>query len=115
MRLNTAPATVPAAERRFVGLTALRWLPNGLAVPVSVLLAGARGLSLVEIGLVFVVHGVVVATLELPTGGLADAIGRRPGARAYGRARAHVPRNGHLPRTACTERRSRHMLADPSE
>ena len=73
MRLTAAQAT-----RRFVGLTALRWLPVGFVVPVTVLLADSRGLSTVEIGLAFTTHGLVVVLLELPTGGLADALGRRP-------------------------------------
>jgi hypothetical protein len=54
-----------AATTRFVALTALHWLPNGLAVPVVVLLASARGLSVPEIGAVFIAHGVVVTLLEL--------------------------------------------------
>jgi predicted MFS family arabinose efflux permease len=70
--------TVAAAGRRYVGLTALRWLPVGLSVPVSVLLAQSRGLSIAQVGLVFAVYGMVCLVLELPTGGLADAIGRRP-------------------------------------
>jgi MFS family permease len=74
----TAPRTVRSATRRLVGLTALRWLPVGLTVPITVLLAQARGLSLAETGLLFTVHGLVVVALELPTGGLADALGRRP-------------------------------------
>jgi MFS family permease len=74
----SAPATVRSATRRLVGLTALRWLPVGLATPITVLLAQARGLSLAEIGLLFTVHGMVVMVLELPTGGLADVLGRRP-------------------------------------
>jgi hypothetical protein len=74
----SAPATVRSATRRLVGLTVLRWLPVGLTTPVTVLLAQARGLSLAEIGLLFTVHGVVVVALELPTGGLADVLGRRP-------------------------------------
>jgi hypothetical protein len=74
----SAPTTVRSATRRLVGLTALRWLPVGLATPITVLLAQARGLSLAEIGLLFTVHGVVVTALELPTGGLADVLGRRP-------------------------------------
>ena len=73
----SAPLTVRSATRRLVGLTALRWLPVGLTAPVMVLLAQSRGLSLREIGLLFTVHGVVVVALELPTGGLADALGRR--------------------------------------
>ena len=74
----SAPQTVRSATRRLVGLTALRWLPVGLTTPITVLLAQARGLSLAEIGLLFTVHGVVVLVLELPTGGLADVLGRRP-------------------------------------
>lgn len=77
--MTSAPVgpTVAAVTRRFVGLTALRWLPTGLVVPVTVLLASSRGLSPAEIGLVFTVQGTVVVLLELPTGGLADALGRR--------------------------------------
>jgi hypothetical protein len=74
----SAPTTVRSATRRLVGLTALRWLPVGLTTPITVLLAHARGLSLAEIGVLFTVHGVVVTVLELPTGGLADVLGRRP-------------------------------------
>jgi MFS family permease len=74
----SAPQTVRSATRRLVGLTALRWLPVGLTTPITVLLAQSRGLSLAEIGLLFTVHGVVVTVLELPTGGLADVLGRRP-------------------------------------
>ena len=74
----SAGLSVRSAERRFVLLTALRWLPVGLTVPVVVLLAASRGLSPVEIGLAFTAHGAVIVLLELPTGGLADALGRRP-------------------------------------
>ena len=74
----SAPQTVASATRRLVGLTALRWLPVGLTTPIMVLLAQARGLSLAEIGVLFTVHGAVVIALELPTGGLADVLGRRP-------------------------------------
>jgi MFS family permease len=66
------------ARRRYLSLVALRWLPTGLLIPVTVLLALSRGLSLTEIGLVFSVQGLVVLALELPTGGLSDALGRRP-------------------------------------
>jgi predicted MFS family arabinose efflux permease len=45
---------------------------------VTVLLASARGLSPADIGIVFAVYSVVVLVLELPTGGLADAVGSRP-------------------------------------
>jgi MFS family permease len=66
------------ARRRYLILIALRWLPTGLLIPVTVLLALSRGLSLTEIGLIFSIQGLVVLALELPTGGLSDALGRRP-------------------------------------
>jgi len=70
--------TVASVERRYVALTALRWFPLGISIPVTVLLASSRGLSAADIGVVFAVHSVVALTLELPTGGLADVIGIRP-------------------------------------
>jgi MFS family permease len=65
------------ALRRFLLLTGLRWLPSGLLVPIFVLLPLARGLSLSQLGLAVAMQGLVVVLLELPTGGLADAVGRR--------------------------------------
>lgn len=64
-------------RRRFVLLTFLRWFPTGLLAPVLVLLLTARGLSLTTVGLVFVAYGVACLLLELPSGSLADVIGRR--------------------------------------
>jgi hypothetical protein len=66
------------AQRRFLLLHGLRWLPVGLMVPVLVLLPLERGLSLAEYGSAAAVQGIVVLLLELPTGGLTDALGRRP-------------------------------------
>jgi hypothetical protein len=72
------PPLAPASlVRRFAGLTALRWFPIGLYVPVAVLLMQARGLDLATIGTLYALYGVVTLGLELPTGGLADAMGRR--------------------------------------
>jgi len=65
-------------RRRFLALTAMRWAPVGLLVPVLVLLALDRGLTLTQVGLAASAQGLVVLLLELPTGGLADAMGRRP-------------------------------------
>ncbi|MEW2380006.1 MFS transporter [Micromonospora sp. NPDC047812] len=70
--------SVRQVRRRFLVLHGLRWLPTGLMVPVMILLMQERGLTLSQIGLVTVAQGLVVLALELPTGGLADALGRRP-------------------------------------
>jgi len=56
----------------------LRWLPIGLLLPIMVLLLTERGLDLTQVGFVFAMYGAVTALLELPTGGLADAFGRKP-------------------------------------
>lgn len=65
-------------RRRFLLLRASRWLPTGLLVPVLVLIKTDRGLTLTQIGLVSLVVGLTTFALELPTGGLADSLGRRP-------------------------------------
>ena len=73
-----AAGALASVARRHVVLTALRWLPTGVLVPVVVVLMQERGLTLAQVGAVAAVQGVVVLLLELPTGGLADAFGRRP-------------------------------------
>ncbi len=69
---------VAGVRRRFLMLRASRWLPTGLLIPVLVLIKTDRGLTLAQIGLVSLVTGVTTFALELPTGGLADSLGRRP-------------------------------------
>ncbi len=63
---------------RFWLLTGLRWLPTGFIIPVTALLPLHRGLTIAEMGLAFAMQGLVVLALELPTGGFADALGRKP-------------------------------------
>lgn len=67
-----------SVRRRYLTLQALRWLPTGLIIPVFVLLLQDRGLSLAQIGMAGAAQGLLVLLLELPTGGLADSLGRRP-------------------------------------
>jgi len=50
----------------------------GISIPVTVLLGLSRGLTLADLGVVFLAHSLLVAVLELPTGSLADLVGRRP-------------------------------------
>lgn len=63
--------------RRYTALVALRWFPTGLMAPIVTLLAVQRGLSLAEVGIAIAVQGVTVLLLELPSGALSDAMGRR--------------------------------------
>ena len=66
-----------ALVRRFGVLTALGFMPLGLLVPTYVLLLTARGFGPTAIGALIAATAVVTLVLELPTGGLADVIGRR--------------------------------------
>ena len=66
-----------AIQRRFLVLLALRWLPVGLIAPLLVLIL-TRDLTLTQVGPLLAIYSITTAVLELPTGGLADAIGRRP-------------------------------------
>ncbi len=72
------PLTEAQVRRRYIFLHGMRWFPIGLLIPIIVLLKIERGLTLGEIGLVAVAQGAVVLILEVPTGGLADTLGRRP-------------------------------------
>ena len=71
--------SLPAAQiqRRFLTLLGLRWLPVGFIAPILVLIL-TRDLSLSRAGILLAIYSITTAVLELPTGGLADAIGRRP-------------------------------------
>jgi MFS family permease len=64
--------------RRYTLLSFLQWLPVGLMMVPMVLLLLERGFTLAEVAFIGAVSSVTVAVLELPTGGLADVVGRRP-------------------------------------
>jgi predicted MFS family arabinose efflux permease len=78
--VNRRPAVVSArsARRRLLILSATRWFPTGLTIGLITLIPLQRGIGLAEIGVILSAQGFVVLALELPTGGLADALGRRP-------------------------------------
>jgi len=63
---------------RYAALAGLLELAIAVPMPVLVLHMTGRGLDLGLIGLAFTIRALLVVILELPTGGLADAIGRRP-------------------------------------
>ena len=61
-------------------VTSINWFGAVLPMSVMVLLAQTRGVTLTEVGLFIGLYSLVVAVLELPSGALADALGRK---RAY--------------------------------
>ena len=75
-------ATLPAPVRRhvhlFQGHQFLDRFAMGVIVAVTALALQGRGLGVGEIGALFAVYSAVVLTTELPFGGLADGVGRKP-------------------------------------
>lgn len=69
--------TTRSIRARYYLITFLFWFATALPLSLSVLLAQARGLSLFEIGLALGVYSLTIVALEVPTGGLADAAGRK--------------------------------------
>jgi MFS family permease len=72
------PLAPARARQVFLLLTATRWFPVGLVVTVTTLLPLERGLSVTQALTALSITGLTVFFLELPTSGLADALGRRP-------------------------------------
>ncbi|MBB6480919.1 MFS transporter [Spirochaeta isovalerica] len=53
------------------------WFTLGIIIPVMTLFLLEKGLSLAQVGITFASYGAATVLLELPTGGLADALGRK--------------------------------------
>jgi len=63
--------------RTYAATQFFQWFSLGLVIPVTVLFQQDRGFSLSQIALVMASFSAVSLILELPTGGLADAVGRK--------------------------------------
>lgn len=68
--------SIRSTERRYYALTFLFWFSTALPMAVFILLAQARGMSLAQIGLLSAIYSATIVLLEVPTGGLADMLGR---------------------------------------
>jgi MFS family permease len=64
-------------KRTYYLLISLFWLATALPAALLVLLMQARGLNLFQVGIVMGAYSLVIVLLEVPTGGLADAVGRK--------------------------------------
>lgn len=69
--------TLRSVERRYALIVFLFWFSTALPMALFILLAQARGMGLAQLGLLMAVYSATVFLLEVPTGGLADAWGRR--------------------------------------
>jgi MFS family permease len=69
---------VKSIQRKYYLVISLFWLATSLPIALLVLFAQSRGLDLFQVGIVMGLYSLTIVLLELPTGGLADAIGRDP-------------------------------------
>jgi len=75
---HETPPSVRRIQTSYYAAVFLRWFGIALPMALMVLLMQARGMSLLQIGMIMGLHAAVIVVLEIPTGGLADAIGRKP-------------------------------------
>ena len=76
--VRSLPAPARRHVRLFQGHQFLDRLAAGLTVAATVLALQGRGLGVSEIGALFAIYAGTAMAAELPFGGLADGIGRRP-------------------------------------
>lgn len=76
-RTRTPRPAARSLTARYGTVSLLQELAIALPMPVLVVHMTGRGLGLDTVGLAFALRAVLVVALEVPTGGLADAIGRK--------------------------------------
>ncbi len=64
-------------QRTYYFIISLFWLATALPLALIILLVQARGLDLFQVGLLMSSYALTIVLLEVPTGGLADAVGRK--------------------------------------
>ncbi|HKJ26837.1 MAG TPA: MFS transporter [Anaerolineales bacterium] len=69
--------SVKKVQRTYHLIISLFWLATALPISLSILLIKARGLNLIQVGLAMGIYSLTIVLLEVPTGGLADTIGRK--------------------------------------
>lgn len=77
-RQSDSTIKASAARRAFLILNATRWIPMGFIGAIFILWFIDRGIHESTVMILAAIMGVVTFALELPTSGLADAIGRKP-------------------------------------
>ena len=69
--------SVKDIQRIYHSVISLFWLATSLPMALLVLLAQARGIDLFQVGITMGLYSLTIVLLEVPTGGLADALGRK--------------------------------------
>ena len=69
--------SVKGIQKIYLIVISLFWLATALPMALFVLLAQTRGLDLLQVGIAMGLYSLTIVLLEVPTGGLADTIGRK--------------------------------------
>ncbi len=77
VNLSSSIQSTTAIKRTYYVIISLFWFATALPMALSILLMQARGVDLFQVGLFMGVYSFTIVVLEVPTGGLADAIGRK--------------------------------------
>lgn len=77
MIIANSERTVRRTQATYVLVNSVAWFAAVLPMAVTVLYAQSRGFSVLDVGLYTSVYALTVAVLEIPTGALTDAMGRK--------------------------------------
>jgi MFS family permease len=69
--------TLQQIKRVYFTVLALNWFAVALPLAIFFLFMQGRGINLFQLGVIMGLYSATIVLLELPTGGLADAIGRK--------------------------------------
>lgn len=69
--------SIKQIKTAYFAITGLTWLSVAIPLPIMVLFMQSRGIDLLQLGIIMGIYSLVIVILELPTGGLADSIGRK--------------------------------------
>jgi len=69
--------SIRTIQRAYLLITGLFWFTTAMPIALMVLLHQSRGLDLFQIGVLMGAYSLTIVLLEIPTGGLADAFGRK--------------------------------------
>jgi MFS family permease len=69
--------SIKDVQRTYHLVISLFWLATALPISLFILLAQSRGLDLFQVGITMGLYSLTIVLLEVPTGGLADMIGRK--------------------------------------
>ncbi len=74
---DIAMRSIQQIQRVYYLIISVFWLSTALPMALTVLFMQSRGIDLFQVGLAMGIYSLTIVLLEVPTGGLADAVGRK--------------------------------------